>query len=134
MILAVVRLAKLSTLTFEDPTWDDATALIYSTIEPNGGVLAACLPVMAPLFNKFFPRYSLKSRKPQSDQKPGIRHIQSYKISRRPSESVPEDEHELVDYGNPSAARIRQTTEISIHRSTSDNHYRDKMVRYYTPA
>ena len=51
-MFSAARLAKVSVLTFEDPTWDDKTALIWSTVETAVGVLCACIPVMTPLVPK----------------------------------------------------------------------------------
>ncbi|KAL9110641.1 MAG: hypothetical protein Q9227_004818 [Pyrenula ochraceoflavens] len=49
LAFCIVRLIKLYDLTFADPTWDAAIALLWSNIELNVAILCTCIPTLAPL-------------------------------------------------------------------------------------
>lgn len=49
-IFSIARLAVLSRLSWvQDPTWDYATYLMWSTIQENIGIFCACVPMLRPL-------------------------------------------------------------------------------------
>lgn len=134
-IFSTIRLAKLSRLSFLDPTWDHAAALVWSTVESDVGALCACIPVMGPLLPKSWMGRSGSSKLPDGSgdsRTPGNKPL-DYTRSNRTNESAAwhDDEHELVGAGDPMA--IKQTTEFSVHEdsnpsATSNNKYAESRL------
>lgn len=67
ILASIVRLVYVKTLKTYDLLWDAVDIGIWSAVEPNVGVLGACLPVMTPLFKKIKEMSTKKSFGDSSD-------------------------------------------------------------------
>ena len=124
-IFSLIRVVKLSALTFSDPTWDDATALVWSTVEADVGVLCACIPIMAPLLPQRWLGRNGQSKLHDADYADSgaygnkgstamaLSHIRRKESSRF---TWQDDEHKLVEQ---DPMTIRRTTESTVHEASN---------------
>lgn len=91
LIMAVVRLSSFAKFDQNDPTWAFTQPMIWSTVEINVGIVCACLPVLAPIFQKVFGKWlSSWSTKGATSHKSGGRGTRKVTVH---------------DIGNPSEFR-----------------------------
>ncbi|KAI4234760.1 MAG: hypothetical protein LQ349_003587 [Xanthoria aureola] len=62
-IISLVRFVQLITNANMDATWSLGIVSIWSTAEPNLGIVSACLPTMKPLLRRFLPQSKTRSAK-----------------------------------------------------------------------
>ena len=115
----MIRLIKLSTLSFVDYTWDAASALVWSTVEADVGVLCANIPVMGPLLPRTWRERNSGSRYDPSTDGRNLGYSRT-SASTRFSYLRRKDgtDHEWQDDGQELVHRnplsIKRTTEISV--------------------
>ncbi|MCJ1405376.1 hypothetical protein MMC11_008603 [Xylographa trunciseda] len=124
-IFSLIRVVKLSALTFSDPTWDDETALVWSTVEADVGILCACIPIMAPLLPQRWLGRNGQSKLRDAEYansgaygKKGSTGMALSHIRRKDSNRFEwqDDEHKLVEQ---DPMTIRRTTEFTVHESSN---------------
>ncbi|KAI4277415.1 MAG: hypothetical protein LQ337_001796 [Flavoplaca oasis] len=62
-VISLVRLVQLITNATLDATWSLGIVSIWSTAEPNLGIVSACMPTMKPLLRRFLPSSKIRSAK-----------------------------------------------------------------------
>ncbi|KAI4225425.1 MAG: hypothetical protein L6R36_003909 [Xanthoria steineri] len=62
-IISLVRFVQLITNANMDATWSLGIVSVWSTAEPNLGIVSACLPTMKPLLRRFLPQSKTRSAK-----------------------------------------------------------------------
>ncbi|KAL8702623.1 MAG: hypothetical protein Q9201_004201 [Fulgogasparrea decipioides] len=62
-IISLVRFVQLITNATMDVTWSLGIVSVWSTAEPNLGIVSACMPTMKPLLRRFLPQGKTRSAK-----------------------------------------------------------------------
>lgn len=126
-IFSILRVVKLSALSFIDATWDNGAAVIWSDVEADVGVLCACIPVLGSLLPQhwlgtmngsskiYASGTSLpRSRASYANMGSGNHGAGWSKSKPTPGSESPrtdDDDHELGYYTGPE---IKRTTEVTI--------------------
>ncbi|KAH8907368.1 hypothetical protein BR93DRAFT_911223 [Coniochaeta sp. PMI_546] len=83
-IISIIRIPTLSVAAkTQDGTWDNVNAAIWSFLELNIAILAACLPTLRPILVKIMPRiFGSRSSDDPTDRPSGTGYISSFRHSR----------------------------------------------------
>ena len=116
-----------------DPTWDNATALIWSTVETDVGVFCACITVMAPLLPpsclgragtsklRDTASYGSSSYGRKSSNKDGSLALSYMPRKKDISTDWQDDEHRLVGPNDYTAIKCTTEFVVSVHSNQSLN-------------
>jgi len=74
-IISVIRLQALQAISFDDPTFTLPMGLMWSTLEPELGIIAASLPIIRPAFTYIFPKW-FGTSKDNSDSRSGPKSLE----------------------------------------------------------
>ena len=61
IVCSIIRVKVNSDINLTDTTWSYVDSMIWSTIEPDVGVICACLPVLAPVIRSFTGWFNVTS-------------------------------------------------------------------------
>lgn len=53
-VASVIRVPYIAHISLVDPSWSDVGGAVWSVVEPNLGIVSACLPTLRPLFLHVF--------------------------------------------------------------------------------
>ncbi|KAI9677142.1 MAG: hypothetical protein M1822_008251 [Bathelium mastoideum] len=108
--LSAIRLAKLSVLSFEDPTWDAGIALLWSTLEISAALACTNLPSLGPLLPNSWLGRGKTVEGPDSSSSTTTRN--KTRSGRNQDFPPQDDEHELIPVD--SSFKVRKTTVFSV--------------------
>lgn len=92
-IVSAIRISAVLQFSFADPTYTMWHTIVWSQLEPTLGIVCSCVPLMRPIFARFFP-HTLRNTTKESNSANGSAH-------RRHTFSGSDDHtYPLTEFGN----------------------------------